>query len=434
MNKLFKYLMVLISGTLFNGSLFSQEDSLSFYLEQAALNNPGLKASYLEYSASLEKVPQAASLPDPQLQMGFFLKPMQLPGGNQVSDMKVMQMFPWFGTLEAARDEASIMAAAKFQSFINSRNWLYFNVKSSYYKVYQTGKEIEKAERNLDLLRTLEKIALARFSVANSASARTQGNTMGTMTGKENKGSMVDLLRVQIEINSLDNRIAQLKDQHITDKVSFNRLLNRESSSEVFIPDTLKIILPPEDIISLIDSLPYHSMVRMYQAEAEANAARKTMVTRMGYPMIGVGLDYMIINKREGNTAMMNGNDMLMPMVSLSLPIYRKKYRAMSNEAEYLKQAAQEYAEDAINTLRVDFTRAIQNLNDARRRISLYRNQSQLADRSIQLLITSYSSNGADLEEIIRMQQMLLEYEFSLIDAQVDLNTSIAKLNYLTAH
>ncbi|MCB8999771.1 MAG: transporter, partial [Bacteroidales bacterium] len=40
------------------------QDSLYYYLEEAAINNPEVKASFLEYSAALEKVPQASSLPD----------------------------------------------------------------------------------------------------------------------------------------------------------------------------------------------------------------------------------------------------------------------------------------------------------------------------------------------------------------------------------
>jgi Cu(I)/Ag(I) efflux system membrane protein CusA/SilA len=63
------------------------QDSLSIYLELADKHNPGLQAKYLEYSAALEKVPQAGALPDPSAELGFYLKPMELTGGNQVSSI-----------------------------------------------------------------------------------------------------------------------------------------------------------------------------------------------------------------------------------------------------------------------------------------------------------------------------------------------------------
>jgi outer membrane protein TolC len=454
------------------------QDSLSYYLEQAALNNPGVMARYLEYSAAMEKAPQAASLPDPSLQFGYFVKPMELLGGNQVADVSLMQMFPWFGTLKAAKDEASKMAAAKFEKFRDARNELFFNVKASYYKVYRTIKEIEIAEKNLDILNSMEQLALIKFRTGGKSSSSSSGTTgsnspganmssaglsnmsgnsmtspggMGTMSpgastsamgasgggmggsmGGSGKDDMVNLLRVQIEIHELENRIAFLKEQLNTDKVGFNRFLNRPVSSEVFTGDSLMEAPIPSDIIILADSLVNHPMVKMFEAESEASAAKLEMVNRMSYPMLGLGLNYMVIQKREGNAAMMNGNDMTMPMVSLTIPIYRKKYKAMRREAELMRDAANLYAEDLTINLRAAYQQTLQNLNDAERRVKLYTDQALLAERSVQLLIASFSANSADFVEVLRMQQQLLDYQLKQVEAVVDKNTSIAQVVYLT--
>lgn len=454
------------------------QDSLGYYLELAAQNNPAIKASYLEYSAALQKVPQAASLPDPQLQLGYFLKPMELLGGNQIANIQLMQMFPWFGTLRAAKDEASKMAIARFENFRNTRNELFFQVKAAFYKIYQTKKEIAVAEKNLKILKTLEQLALIKFgrgsvgSAGSSGSAMSSpvasvsaGNTtgmnsnsmgsqvtmgsssmsvasttlpmqsaesMGSSMNAANKGGLVDLLRVQIEINTLENQIALLRDQLTTDKVSFNRLLNRPPQTDVFTGDTLIETPVPDNLLSLSDSLVNHPMVRMQEAEAQANDAKLIMVTRMGYPMIGAGVNYMLIQPRENNTSMMNGKDMIMPMVSITLPIYRKKYKAMQQEAIMLREAAIARARETLNNLQLSFQQSLQNLYDASRRINLYKKQAQLADKSVQLLITSFSVSGADFEEVLRMQQQLLDYEFRLIEAVVDKNMATASLIYLT--
>lgn len=52
----------------------------------------------MAYKASLQKIPQAGAYQDPNLEMGFFLEPMDIIGGKQVAEFKLMQMFPWFGT------------------------------------------------------------------------------------------------------------------------------------------------------------------------------------------------------------------------------------------------------------------------------------------------------------------------------------------------
>lgn len=470
------YIFIML-GLAAGSSVKAQHDSLSNYLLLALEKNPAVKQKFYEYQAALQKIPQAGSLPDPELQFGYFLKPMELLDGNQVADIRIMQMFPWFGTLKAARDEMSKMAVAKFESFRDAKNELYFNVKASYYKVYRTKKEIEIAVRNLDILYSLEKLALAKFgsggvgssseagssnttganlsspgssgmsgnglsnqggmrtgsmsSSANSPAMASAGGGMGGSMGGKGKDDMVNLLRAQIEINALENRIAMLKDQLTTDKVAFNSFLNRPDSSDVFASDSLTEMPIPADILTLADSLVNHPMVKMYEAESEASAAKLTMVTRMGYPMIGLGVNYNLIQTRDGNTSMMNGKDMIMPMASISLPIYRKKYNAMRREAGFMKEAAILSAENVTNDLRVNLQQTIQNLHDADRRVKLYSYQAMLADKSVQLLMASFSAGGTDFEEVLRMEQQLLDYQFKQVEAVVDKNSSIAQLVYL---
>jgi outer membrane protein TolC len=76
----------------------------------------------------------------------------------------------------------------------------------------------------------------------------------------------------------------------------------------------------------------------------------------------------------------------------------------------------------------------LQNLYDADRRVKLYTDQAKLADKSLHLLITSFSVSSADFVEVLRMQQQLLDYQFKQVEAVVDKNTSIARVVYLTGN
>src|SRR4030043_1647371 len=78
------------------------KDSLYYYLEQAVKNNPTVLQRFSEYQAALQKIPQVGSLSDPELSLGVFLKPMELVNGKQAADIRLMQMFPWFGVLKHA--------------------------------------------------------------------------------------------------------------------------------------------------------------------------------------------------------------------------------------------------------------------------------------------------------------------------------------------
>src|ERR1035437_6702291 len=90
---LFLYFNVFLCISTYSQS-YSQSDSLNQYLVIAAKNNPSVLQKFYEYKAALQKVPQVGSLPDPELNVGVFIQPMELVDGKQVADIRLMQMFP----------------------------------------------------------------------------------------------------------------------------------------------------------------------------------------------------------------------------------------------------------------------------------------------------------------------------------------------------
>jgi outer membrane protein TolC len=323
-------------------------------------------------------------------------------------------------------------------------------------------------EKNLALLHSLERMALIRFktaglpsgtgsgggstgmetgqktessgmsggsmgnasatSSASGSESSSMANPQGASMGGSNQGGMLSLLRVQMEIGTLENRLKLLNDQLITDEVRFNSILCRRPGTEVFSTDSLNEEQLPGLISLMIDSVVNNPMVKMYEADRVANESRISMVTKMGYPMVGIGVNYSVIQKSTGSSSMMNGKDMVMPMVTATLPIYRKKYTAMRHEAEFLRDVSAESAQNVRNDLTVQYQEAVQKYQDAERRIDLFKRQAELSGKSINLLTRSFSASGADFEEILRMQQQLLDYEFKQIEARVDRNTAIATL------
>lgn len=175
-------------------------------------------------------------------------------------------------------------------------------------------------------------------------------------------------------------------------------------------------------------------MLGMLQIEQQSLEARKQMVTKMGFPMVGLGLNYSLIHKNEMSTSLMNGKDMIMPMVTATIPIYRKKYKAMRNETDFLKSASSQNYTVTANSLQTEYYQAIQLYHDAQRRIKLNANQLQLASKSLEVMLISFASSGASLTDILRVQQQTLDYEYKQIEAVADNNTSIAWLKRLMAY
>jgi outer membrane protein TolC len=429
------------------------------YLEIAAKNNPTVLQRYAEYEAALQKVPQVGSLPDLELNLGVFLSPMEL-----------MQMFPWFGVLKNAKDEMSLMVKAKFESFRDAKLQVFYDVQRTWYELNKVKQNIRISEQNLELLGTIERLSIVRFKAApsgNSSASSNPGNysassqssssgssgmySMGGNSGSSTGSSSVpslsmsssavssglsDVYRIQIEMGDLQNNIEWLKNQLNTISAQFNSYLNRPPSSTVSLPDTLLAENFQPSLLEITDSiLKNNPILGMLQFEQQSLEARKQMVTKMGYPMIGLGINYSLIAKDVNamTTPDMNGKDMIMPMVIATLPIYHKKYKAMREEVDFLKMANAQYYKATVNSLQTEYYQANQLYDDSKRRIKLYAGQYQLASKSLDILLKSFSTSGANLSDILRVRQQTLDYEYKQIEAVVDFNISVAWLKRLMA-
>ena len=463
-----------------------QAQTLNDYLTQSAENNPEVQANFKQYMAAMERVPQVGTLPNPELTMGVFLRPMETLMGNQRSEISLMQMFPWFGMLRTQKDEASLMARASFERFRESKNQLYFQVKNTYYQLHQIQNEIEIMEENLEILRTMERLAIVRYQGGSTGEAVSQasgavrsagtavsrpgtasmgmgdapaqggaaprtapqaGMGGGMGSGAGSGGKLTDVLRIQIQIKTMESQLATLEDNKIPLITRFNKLLGRARTE----PIELEVAMEPRVLVydqeSYIDSvLMDNPMLKMFDAEAAAFTTQGEMAKLEGRPMIGVGLNYMVFSPRmETGTPGMGmgemsympsgmGSNMVMPMVTLTLPIYRKRFRAMEAEAQYNREAMLLQRENAENNLIIQLDETIRDVRDTERKVNLYREQVRLTQQTLDLMITAYAAEGASFEELLSVQRELLDYRLELLNTIVAQNTAYAMLDMIMAN
>jgi outer membrane protein, heavy metal efflux system len=298
---------------------FAQAQSLDEYLKEAALNNPSLKAKYLGYEAALQKVPQVGGLPDPTLDFGFFASPVETRVGPQRANIRAMQMFPWFGTLGAQKDAATEMAKAKYELFINARNELFFDVQEVYYKVYTMDASIRLTEENIRILKSYERLALSRF--------------------ENNQGGMIDVLRVQLETGELETQLINMRENRKPMVSKFNTLLSRNADAPLPMLSEMELRELTIDEGALIDSITSQNpTLRGLEHQKQASVNQSLAAKRNSAPSFGVGLSYTVVDKRTDMVVPNNGKDIWMPMLSIKLPIYRKRYKGQIQEQELLSQ------------------------------------------------------------------------------------------------
>jgi len=407
------YTIVFISLLLLASTTAFSQSNLENYLKTAAENNPELKATFSEYMAAMEKVPQVGALPDPQVAFGYFIEPVETRVGPQKWKFNLAQSFPWFGLLEAKENVATEMANAKFEIFENTKSNILFEVKTAFYNYYFIEKAIEITKENMNILQVFKRLSLVKIEAG--------------------KASIVDELRVELELNDLENQLALFVDTKNTIQTNFNNLLAREVSENIIVPDTLWQDALPFDKLNMLDEI-YASNHQLKSMDHKLNAFinQEVVAKKEGLPKFNIGLNYTVIEKNPASTASNNGKDaFLFPSVGIKIPIFRKKYKALIKEATLLQEAETFKKEDKKNVLSTIFSSSFKNFSDGDRRIALNQKQAQIAKKVLEVLITSYSTSSTNFEEVLRIERQLLKYELEHQKALADKNAAVAFMNYL---
>ncbi|MBN2275913.1 MAG: TolC family protein [Bacteroidales bacterium] len=412
--KIIKYNITMVILFLINFTASAQSE-LDNYLRTAAERNPGLKAKFTEYMAALEKVPQVGTLPDPTMVFGYFIQPVETRLGPQQGRVSITQMFPWFGTLRAKEDAATQMAKAKYEMFEEAKSKLFYDVKSTWYNLYFTNRAIAITRENIEILNTFQKLALVKIE-----------------TGK---ASAVDELRVEMEILELENQLKKLLDKLNTQNITFNNFLNVDEQQQVFIPEILNVDKLNLNKEAILDSIRLHNHQVLNLGFKEASYSYQQSVARKaGKPEFTIGMDYIFIGE-PSNTMSLSaepGKDAVMlPMVGLSVPLYRKKYTSMVKEAVFMQESARIKKVDKLNILESIYEKAHADYMDAERRIDMHIRQIELSGKALRILESEYATNGKNFEEMLRMERRVLMHSLELEKSRTDLNASIAFINYL---
>lgn len=402
-----KYLM--LSVFMICGTIVSAQN-LEDYLKFAAENNPEVKAAYSRFEAALQKAPQVSSLPDPTLTVSAFGRMIETRLGAQEARFSLTQMFPWFGKLAAEKNTANLMAEAKFQQFLAKRERLFLKVREAYAELYSVKEVIRLNEDNLEILDSYRKLALNKFEAGSAP--------------------MVNVVKVDIKREEASTEIELMKAELETLKRQFNLLLNRPQEMQVNIGEILTDVSVQPSMANQ-SNFSGHPEIEMLENEMAAYENEVVVAEKAGLPSLGLGVDYSIISKRTDADPMDNGQDAIMPMFSVSLPIFRKKYKAAKEEAEFMAEATMHEKDAVINQFKSEIEMARYNLNKSERLIALYERQIEASGQANKLLISGFSNAKSDFEEVLQMNQDILLFEKEKIGAEANAFKAKSKLQFL---
>jgi len=388
--------------------------TIDTYLTYAALNNPGLEAAFHNWKAALERVPQAKSLPDPRFSYRYYIEQVETRTGPMRHAFDLSQSFPWLGKLGLAGDVAAQAAKVAHEQYEAAKLELFFVVKHAYYEYYYLSRALAVTRDNVTLVKHLEGVARTRYKAA--------------------AGSHPDIMRAQIELGKLEDRLNSLQDLRGPMATRLNAALNRPSDADLPGPTALQ-----PTAISLSDSELQTRLIHnnprlqalVFEADKQASAGR--LARKQYAPDMALGVNYIDIGRYESvGSGVDSGRDAVSVMLSLNIPIWGRKYGAGVREAQLKRQAAIKQKKDSENQLQAQLQMVTFQRRDAERKLDLYGKGLILkAQQSLKVAEQAYRSSGGSFLDLIDTQRSLLEFQLAYERALTDHELSVARIAML---
>ena len=384
--------------------------SLDDLIREALDKNPEAQSAQHTISALQLRVPQVKALPDPMVSIGWAgnLAPFSLQRADPSSSraITVSEQFPYPGKLRLRGEIASKDAEAAQSDFEAIRRRVAAEVKAAYYDYFFYNQAIQTTERNKELLEKLSKIAEARYRVG--------------------KATQSDVLRSQVEISLLIEKLTMLEQQRATAQTRINVYLLRSPESP----------LPPAT--DLQPSTIRYSLDELYALAAANDTTvlrNKTMIEqgriavelahREYRPDIGVSYMY----QQRSAQPDMNGLTF-----NVNVPIfYRNKQRQGVAQATETLVSAERMRDSRLNEIRFELKQQYLNAKASERLLTLYSKgivpQSSLA---LESSMASYQVGNVDFLSLLANFSTLLQYEMDYYRQLVDYQTALGRIEALT--
>ncbi|NVK08058.1 MAG: TolC family protein [Tenacibaculum sp.] len=400
-------------ATLFLASVFfaftMQGQNLQEYIETALENNPEVQQFDIKYKRISEKKEEVNTLPNTEFGAGYFVSTPETRTGPQRFKLSVKQMIPFFGTITARENYVSSLADAAYQDIVVVKRKLVTSVAQSYYKLYEVKAKQKVLDENIALLKTYEKLALTSVEVG--------------------KASAVDVLRLQIRQNELAQQKEVLREAFLGMQKAFNKLLNQDINTQISVVDSLQIPTKVDKIQP--STLKLHPELVKFDKLYASVEKSEFLNQKEKQPMIGFGLDYVNVEKRTDMNVVDNGKDIIMPMVSLSIPIFNKKNKSISKQNKLQQEEILSQKEQRYNTLESVLYRAVSDRNAS---VINYRTQLknlEQAKNAEQILVKSYETGAIDFNDVLDIQELQLKFQTNMITSEVTYYTQSTIINYL---
>jgi len=386
-----------------------QSQELETLIQEALMNNPEIQKFELQYSIATEKVNEVNTIPNTEFGVGYFVSEPETRTGAQRYKVSAKQMIPWFGSITARENYVNSLADVQYEDVVIAKRKLIASVSQSYYNLYTIKAKQDVMVENIELLKTYETLALTSVEVG--------------------KASAVDVLRLQMRQNELAQLKQVLEQQYLAEQTNFNNHLNRENDIKINVEDNL--MMPTEDFEITSKNLALHPELLKYDKLYQSVEQSELLNQKESSPMIGFGLDYINVDQRPNMSFSDNGKDIVMPMVSVSIPIFNKKYKSQTKQNELQQQEVLAQKQERLNSLETLLDKALNERISSKISYNTQTKNLKQAKDAEDILIKSYETGTIDFNDVLDIQELQLKFQMNQIESIKTYYVQSTIINYL---
>ena len=392
-----------------DATLTAQEITLQQLVAIALERNPAIKSAAERFQAQRARAPQARSLPDPMVSGGWMgnITPFSVQQGDPSSyrGLTVSQAFPFPGKLSLRGKIADREAEAGRWEYEQTERQVVAEVKTAYYAYFYDSKAIEITQKNKDLLQKLESIAEARYRVG--------------------KGIQQDVLRAQVEVARIDQKLIVLEQEEDVARARLNTLLYQDPESPLPLPAPVKATDFHESLEDLYAMAHANDPgLEQDKRRIESNQYTVDLAQKAYKPDFDVAYTY------EQRPEM---QDMHGVMVGINIPVFfRAKQREGVIEASHGLNAARRELDDRLTEVNFEIKQQYLAATAARNLMNLYSKaivpQSSLA---LESSMSAYEVGKVDFLSMLENFVYVLNYEVGYYQELSDYETALAQMEPL---
>ncbi len=380
MRKKLFYLLVFIVHCSFSQSL----DSL---IEEALQNNKSIVQKTANYNLSLAKVEEQNQVAGTKISFGYFATQPQTRTGEQRAKLSLSQSFPWFGTVLEKERYGQLKSDVVYQDLVLAQRQVVQLVSLYYIDLQFNALFRSLIEDQEDLQVALKKNLLNELSVSD-------GNT-----------SSVNLIRVEMQIQEIEQVLTNIDLDRIKLQDNISLILGREEYADI---QTDALELNIGDIVDFqSEDLTVHPSVQKFSAMQEVLESEVVINKKKNRPSFSLGMDYIAVQAYDNPDLVGNGQDIFMPMLSMSIPIFGRNKKSTATRIEKEMLFVKNSQEEILTGLKMKLNNVLTSRKQAANTANMLHEKRILMERIIELELSNLETNQGSVNELIKYQ---LEY------------------------